>query len=287
MGAVLTRSPQTHSSFGPCLPRVGSVNAVGLEEHAAALAALAVEGDSRLHALELAVRMFEVSALERTWTPRAVCDVCARAARPGPVPPVAAVCVRPDLVPLCRDRLQGTGVLVASLVKAAEARRAVELGADEIEIEIDSSAFLSGRYAQVAEEIAHVKDTAGKAALTVIIETDGLGTYDDVRRASLLAMVAGADFVEVSPASLPTALCVIQAIRDVWTETGHVVGIKAVGGVGNAEQAIDHLVLVHETLGPAWLTPDRCRLGAPSLLNDLLLEIRTQHVDNAHGAEYS
>src|SRR5512146_2400072 len=151
MSETLARRPQTRRSPGPRLPRVGSVNPVGLEEHAAALAGLAVEGESRLRALELAVRLVEISALERTLTPGALRDVCALAARPGPVPPVAAVCVRPDLVPLCRDRLQETSVLVASLVSPAGARRAVELGADEVEIEIDGGAFLSGRYAQVAD----------------------------------------------------------------------------------------------------------------------------------------
>lgn len=281
MGEVLTRSAPTRASFGLRLPRVGSVNAVGLEEHAASLAALAVEGESRLHALELAVRVLELSARERTSTPGAVREVCARAIHPGPVPPVAAVCVRPDLVPLCRDRLRGTGVRLAALVTATEASRAVEQGVDEIEIEIDGGAFLAGRYAQVAAEIARVEEIAGDAALTAIVRTDGLGTYDDVRRASILAMVAGADFVAASPASPPTALCVLEAIRDVCAETGHVVGFKAVAGFGDAEQAIEHLVLVHETLGPAWLAPDRCRLGAaPSLLDDLLLEIRTQRADD-------
>jgi deoxyribose-phosphate aldolase len=282
MGEALAHPPQVHRSFGPRLPRVGSVNAVGLEEHAAALARLAVEGDSRLQALELAVRVLEVTALERTVTPGAARDLCARAVRHGPAPPVAAVCVRPDLVPLCHDCLAGTGVLVAALVTPADVRRTMELGADELEIRIDGGAFLSGCYAQVAREIARVKDTAGGAALTVVIETEGLGTYDGVRRASLLAMVAGADFVETSPASLPVALCVLEAIRDVCTETGHVVGFKAFGGLGTAEQAIHQLVLVHETLGPGWLTPDLCRLGASSLLDDLLLELRTQHADDAY-----
>ena len=273
MSEMLARRPQARRSPGPRLPRVGSVNPVGLEEHAAALAGLAVEGDSRLHALELAVRLVEIPALERTLTPGALRDVCARAVRPGPVPPVAAVCVRPGLVPLCRDHLQGTWVHVASLVSPDGTRRAVELGADEVEIEIDGGAFLCGRYAQVAEEIARAKHAAGAARLTAIIETDGLGTYDAVRRATLLAMVAGADFVEASGASLPTALCVVEAIRDACAETGRAVGFKAVGSSSNAEQAIHHLVLVHEILGPAWLTPDRCRLCAPGLLDHLLDEI--------------
>jgi deoxyribose-phosphate aldolase len=208
------------------------------------------------------------------------------------VPSVAAVCVYPNLVPTAKERLHGSGVKVASVatafpsgqspldVKLADVRDAVELGADEIDMVIDRGAFLSGRYAKVYDEIVKVKEAAGEAHLKVILETGELGTYDNVRRASLLAMAAGADFVKTSTgkvnpaATLPVALCMLEAVRDVHEETGRVVGFKPAGGIRTSKQAIQHLVLVHETVGADWLTPDLYRFGASSLLNDVLMQIR-------------
>ena len=282
MSQVLTRPSAVRGSLGSPLPRLGHVDTVALEERAAALAALAVEGRTRLRALELAVRVLELTALEPSVTPGRGWDVCAQAVRPGPASSVAAVCVRADLVPLCRSRLEGTGVRVASVVTPAEARHTVELGADEVEVEIDVGALLAGRLATALDEIAWARDAAREADLTVIVQTQGLGTYEDIRRASLLAAAAGADFVELSPASPAAALCALEAIRDTLEQTGRVVGFKAAQDPDSAEQAIRHLVLVHETLGPAWLSPDRYRLAAPSLLDDLLLEIRTQRADAAY-----
>src|SRR5205085_4841570 len=173
-----------------------------------------------------------------------------------------------------RERLDGTGVHIAAVatgfpsgqyptpVKVADVRSAVELGADEIDMVIDRGAFLSGRYAKVYDEVVRVKEACGDAHLKVILETGELGTYDNVRRASLLAMAAGADFVKTSTgklpsaATLPVALVMLEAIRDVHEETGRMVGMKPAGGIRNAKQAVQHLVLVHETLGPEWLTPD-------------------------------
>ena len=276
MSDVLARPPGAGSPYGLRLPRLGNVDAVGLEEHAAAVGSLAVEGASRLRVLELAVGLLEVTACDATATPGSLRDVCARAARPGPgVPAVAAVCVRPALVPLCCHRLDGAGVSVASLVPAGDAGRVAELGADEVEIELDAAALLAGRYAHIVDRVARAKSEVGGAPLTVIVGTAELGGYDVVRRAALLAIVAGVDFVAAAPASLPAALCVLEALRDVRDETGHVVGFKASGGLRTTEQAVQQLALVHETLGPEWLAPGRYRLGASDrLLDELVRELR-------------
>jgi len=166
--------------------------------------------------------------------------------------------------------------------KLDEVRWVVEQGADEVDMVIDRGAFLSGRYATVYDEIVRVKECCGDAHLKVILETGELGTYDNVRRASLLAIAAGADFVKTSTgklpsaATLPVALVMLEAIRDVHEETGRRIGFKAAGGIRAAKQAVQHLVLVHETLGPDWLTPDLYRIGASSLLNDVLMQIRKE-----------
>jgi deoxyribose-phosphate aldolase len=167
-------------------------------------------------------------------------------------------------------------------VKLADVRAAVEAGADEIDMVIDRGAFLSGRIGEVYDEVVAVKEACGGAHLKVILETGELGSYDAVRRASLVAIAGGADFIKtstgkVSPAAtLPVALCLIAAIRDVYDETGLVVGMKTAGGIRAAKQAIQYLCVLHETLGVEWLTPDRFRFGASSLLNDLLLQLRKQ-----------
>jgi deoxyribose-phosphate aldolase len=228
--------------------------------------------------------------------------------RPDPsdltVPPVAAVCVYPNLVPVALERVKGSGVLVASVatafpsgqsplaIKLSEVEEAVALGADEIDMVIDRGAFLSGRYAKVYDEIVRVKEACGHAHLKVILETGELGTYDNVRRASLLAMAAGTDFIKTSTgklssaATLPVLLCMLEAIRDVHDETGRVVGMKPAGGIRTAKQAIQNLVIVNETLGPDWLTPDRFRLGASSLLNDVLMQIRAQKTGRYQNPEH-
>ena len=280
----------------PRLPRIGSIDAVALEERAATLAKRSIKRESKQQALELAVRMMDLTTLEGADTPGKVAALCSKAIRPDPVdrsvPSVAAVCVYPNLVPTAKERLRGSGVKVASVatafpsgqspldVKLQDVRDAVELGADEIDMVIDRGAFLSGRYAKVYDEIVKVKDACGEAHLKVILETGELGTYDNVRRASLLAMAAGADFIKTSTgkinpaATLPVALCMLEAVRDVYHETGRVVGFKPAGGIRASKQAIQHLVLVHETVGVDWLTPDRYRFGASSLLNDVLMQIR-------------
>jgi deoxyribose-phosphate aldolase len=212
--------------------------------------------------------------------------------------------VYPNLVPTAVERLRGSGVRVASVatafpsgqspldVKLREVREVVEMGADDVDMVIDRGAFLAGRYAAVYDEIVQVKEACGPAHLKVILETGELGTYDNVRRASLLAMAAGADFIKTSTgklssaATLPVALCMLEAIRDVYEETGRRVGMKPAGGVRQAKQAIQHLVLVHETLGVEWLTPDLYRIGASSLLNDVLMQLRKERTGRYQGPDY-
>ncbi len=292
----------------PRLPRIGSVDQVAVEERAATLAKRSIKRESKLFALDLAIRMMDLTTLEGSDTPGKIAALCSKAIRPDPVdrtvPSVAAVCVYPNLVPYARERLEGSGVKVASVatgfpsgqypteIKLEDVRAAVELGADEIDMVIDRGAFLSGRYAKVYDEIVRVKEASGDAHLKVILETGELGTYDNVRRASLLAMAAGADFIKtstgkISPAAtLPVALVMLEAIRDVHDETGRMVGFKPAGGIRTAKQAVQHLVLVHETLGTDWLTPDLHRFGASSLLNDVLMQIRQEKTGRYQSPDY-
>jgi len=292
----------------PRLPRIGSVDQVAVEERAATLGKRSIKREAKLWALDLAIRTIDLTTLEGSDTPGKVAALCSKAMRPDPVDPsipsVAAVCVYPNLVPVAVERLRGSNVKVASVatafpsgqapldVKLAEVRDVVEMGADEVDMVIDRGAFLSGRYAKVYDEIVRVKEASGDAHLKVILETGELGTYDNVRRASLLAMAAGADFIKTSTgklpsaATLPVALVMLEAIRDVYEETGRMVGMKPAGGIRNAKQAVQHLVLVHETLGPDWLTPDLYRLGASSLLNDVLLQIRKERTGAYQSPDY-
>ncbi len=290
------------------MPRVGSVDAVALEARAADLAKRSIKKDAKLYALDLAIRMMDLTTLEGADTPGKVAALCSKAIRPDPldrtIPSVAAVCVYPNLVPVARERLQGSGVRVASVatafpsgqspleVKLADVRDAVAFGADEIDMVIDRGAFLSGRYARVYDEIVAVKEECGLAHLKVILETGELGTYDNVRRASLLAIAAGADFIKTSTgkvqpaATLPVTLCMLEVIRDVHDETGRVIGMKPAGGIRHAKQAIQYLCVLHETLGAAWMTPDLFRFGASSLLNDVLLQIRKQKTGVYQSPDY-
>ncbi|HEX3291148.1 MAG TPA: deoxyribose-phosphate aldolase [Gaiella sp.] len=283
---------------GGRLPRVGSVDAVALEARAAELAKRSIKRESKLFALELAIRMMDLTTLEGADTPGKVRALCTKARYPDPgdpsVPHVAAVCIYPSLVPVARRALEGSAVKVASVatafpsgqapleVKLADVRAAVEAGADEIDMVIDRGAFLSGRIGHVYDEVVAVKDACKDAHLKVILETGELGAYDAVRKASLVAIAGGADFIKtstgkVSPAAtLPVTLCMLEVIRDVHDETGLVIGMKPAGGIRTAKQAIQYLCVLHETLGPDWLTPDLFRFGASSLLNDVLLQLRKQ-----------
>jgi len=292
----------------PRLPRIGSVDAVAVEERAATLAKRSIKREAKLFALDLAVRMMDLTTLEGADTPGKVAALTSKGIRPDPadatVPSVAAICIYPNLVPTAVERTRGTSVKVASVatafpsgqaptdVKVAEVRDVVEMGADEVDMVIDRGAFLSGRYAKVYDEIVKVKEAAGEAHVKVILETGELGTYDNVRRASLLAIAGGADFIKTSTGKLPSAatlpvtLVMLEAIRDVYEETGRRVGMKPAGGIRHAKQAVQYLVQLHETLGPEWLTPDLYRLGASSLLNDVLMQIRKEKTGRYQSPDY-
>src|SRR4029453_13366579 len=282
----------------PRIPRIGSVDQVAVEERAATLARRSIKREAKLFALDLAVRMIDLTTLEGQDTPGKIAALASKAIRPDPsdpgIPSVAALCVYPNLVPTAIEKVKGSSVKVASVatafpsgqspthIKVAGGRDGVEMGADEVDMVIDRGAFLSGRYAKVYDEIVQVKEASGKAHLKVILEVGALGTYDNVRRASLLAMAAGADFIKTSTgkvpgaATLPVHLVMLEAIRDVYEETGRRVGMKPAGGIRASKNAIQYLVQVHETLGPDWLTPDLYRIGASSLLNDMLMQIRKE-----------
>jgi deoxyribose-phosphate aldolase len=278
--------------------RVSAVDAVGLEARAAALAGRSIKKQSKMVALDLAIRCMDLTTLEGVDTPGKVLALCAKAVRPDPldpsVPSVAAVCVYPELVPIAAHALRDSPVAVASVagsfpaglgpldVRLREIAWAVEHGADEIDIVLNRSAFLSGDFAGAFDEIVAAKRACGAAHLQVILETGELGSYDAVRRASVLAMAAGADFIKTSTgkigtsATLPVALCMSEAIRDYFEQTGRMVGLKVAGGVRTAKQSWQYLVIINETLGSRWMTPTWFRIGASSLLNDVLMQIRMQ-----------
>ena len=308
----MSQAPALPSGFElplePRLPRIGSIDQVAVEARATDLSRRSIKREAKQFALDLSVRMMDLTTLEGSDTPGKVAALASKAIRPDPsdtsVPSVAAVCVYPNLVQTARERVAGSGVKVASVatsfpsgqspidLKVAEARRVVELGADEVDMVIDRGAFLAGRYAKVYDEIVQVKEAVGDKHLKVILETGELGTYDNVRRASLLAIAAGADFIKTSTgklstsATMPVTLVMLEAIRDVFEETGRRVGMKPAGGIRNAKQAVQTLVLVHETLGLDWLTPDLFRFGASSLLNDVLMQIRKEKTGRYQSPDY-
>ncbi|HKH07273.1 MAG TPA: deoxyribose-phosphate aldolase [Acidimicrobiales bacterium] len=273
-----------------------AVDQVGAEARAAMLATRSIKTTAKAFALDLAVRMVDLTTLEGQDTPGKVAALSAKARRPDPgdptCPAVAAVCVYGDLVPTAVEALRGSDVHVAAVatafpsgraprdVKLADVRAAVAAGADEIDMVIDRGAFLAGRYLDVHNEIVAVAEACGDAHLKVILETGELGTYDNVRRAAWLAMLAGGDFVKtstgkVSPAStLPVGLVLLEAVRDFAAAGGRRVGVKAAGGIRASKDAIRYLVMVNETCGEAWLDPGLFRFGASSLLNDLLMQRR-------------
>jgi deoxyribose-phosphate aldolase len=270
------------------------VDQVGADARAAMLATRSIKTTAKAAALDLAISMVDLTTLEGQDTPGKVRALCAKGRAPDPtdrtVPHVAAICVYGDLVPVAREALEGSDVRIAAVatafpsgrasraVKLADTADAVAAGADEVDMVIDRGAFLAGRYLQVLEEIRAVRGECGHAHLKVILETGELATYDNVRRASWLAMLAGADFIKtstgkVSPAAtLPVTLVMLEAVRDFREATGRQVGVKPAGGIRTAKDATRNLVLVKETAGEDWLTPEWFRLGASSLLNDLLMQ---------------
>ncbi len=274
------------------------VDQVGAEARAADLSTRSIKTTAKAFALDLAIRVIDLTTLEGMDTPGKVRALCAKAMRPDPsdpgAPSVAAVCVYSDLVRVARQALGTSGVRVAAVatafpsgrasraVKLADTADAVAAGADEVDMVIDRGAFLTGRYLDVLDEIVAVRAACGegdgRAHLKVILETGELQTYDNVRRASWLAMLAGADFVKtstgkISPAAtLPVTLVMLEAVRDFREATGRQVGVKPAGGIRTAKDAVRNLVVVNEVAGPDWLDPEWFRIGASSLLNDLLMQ---------------
>jgi deoxyribose-phosphate aldolase len=284
------------------------VDQVGVEARAAGLATRSIKTTAKQFALDLAVRMVDLTTLEGQDTPGKVRALCAKGRRPDPsdpdCPPVAAICIYGDLVPVAVAALAGSGVHVAAVatafpsgrapldVKLADVRAAVAAGADEIDMVIDRGAFLAGRYLDVYDEIVATREASGDAHLKVILETGELATYDNVRRASWLAMLAGADFIKTSTgkvtpaATLPVTLVMLEAVRDFRDQVGRQVGVKAAGGIRNAKDAVRYLVVVNETCGDDWLSPDWFRFGASSLLNDLLMQRRKLATGHYSGPDY-
>ena len=276
----------------------GSVDAVGAEQRAASLSTRSIKKDAKVQGLLLAIRCCDLTTLEGSDSPGKIRQLAAKAMRPAPgnldIPHVAALCIYPSFVSLAAEVLKDSGVKVASVATAfpsgqaplearlAEIERAVADGADEIDIVISRGAFLAGDDRAVFEEVSASKRAAGDAHVKAILETGELGSYDKVRRASLVAMAAGADTIKtstgkISPAStLPVAVVMAEAIRDFQDATGMKVGLKVAGGIRSAKDALRYLVIVKEVLGDEWLTPDLFRIGASSLLNDLLMQLDKQ-----------
>jgi deoxyribose-phosphate aldolase len=289
--ADVAHSEATLRAFLHGLP---GVDQVGADARAAVLGTRSIKTSAKAWAIDTAIKMIDLTTLEGADTPGKVRALCAKARQPDPtdpsVPPVAAVCVYPSMVSTAVGELKGTGIHVASVatafpsgqaplsVKLDDTRAAVADGADEIDMVINRGAFLSGRYLEVYEEIAAVKEACGPAHLKVILETGELATYDNVRRASWLGMLAGGDFIKtstgkVTPAATPpVTLIMLEAVRDFRELTGRQVGVKPAGGIRTSKDAIKYLVLVNETAGDDWLHPDWFRFGASTLLNDLLLQ---------------
>ncbi len=303
--ADVVRDESTLRRFLLGLP---GVDQVGVEQRAATLATRSIKKAAKLWAIDAAIGMVDLTTLEGADTPGKVRSLAAKARRPDPdhpdTPQVAAVCVYPDLAAVAVEALRGTEIAVASVatafpsgrsarsVKLADVAEAVASGAGEVDMVIDRGAFLSGRYGLVFDEIVEVRAACGGAHLKVILETGELATYDNVRRASWLALLAGADFIKtstgkVSPAAtLPVTHVMLQAVRDWHARTGERRGVKSAGGIRTTKDAVRYLVAVHEVAGPAWLTPTLFRFGASSLLNDLVMQRRTQLDGHYSGPDY-
>ncbi|WP_158891986.1 deoxyribose-phosphate aldolase [Amycolatopsis anabasis] len=306
--AALADATRDDASLRRFLHGLPGVDQVGVEQRAAGLATRSIKKAAKLWAIDTAISMVDLTTLEGADTHGKVRALAAKARRPDPerpdTPPVAAVCVYPDLVATAVEALTGTGIGVASVatafpsgrssreVKLADVKLAVDAGATEVDMVIDRGAFLEGRYGRVFEEIQAIKAACGPAHLKVILETGELATYDNVRRASWLALLAGGDFIKtstgkVSPAAtLPVTHVMLQAVHDWHAATGELRGVKPAGGIRATKDAIRYLVAVHEVAGEQWLTPKLFRFGASSLLNDLLLQRRTQLDGHYSGPDY-
>ncbi|MDH5456186.1 MAG: deoxyribose-phosphate aldolase [Gammaproteobacteria bacterium] len=292
----------------PDLSRVPAVDEVGVDERVARFQSRSIKKASKVEALKLILSMIDLTTLEGQDTPGKVRQLCQKAihlhdALPG-LPHVAAVCVYPTMVSVAKEALAGTDISVASVatafpsgqstlsVKLDDTRMAVAAGANEIDMVISRGAFLAGDYRYVFDEIKAVKKACGDAHLKVILETGELGTLDRVRKASVLAMHAGADFIKTSTgkiqpaATMQVTLVMLQAIRDYYHDTGRMVGMKPAGGISTSKLAVHYLVMLHETLGNAWMTPEWFRFGASSLANDVLMQLMKQSTGVYQSADY-
>ncbi len=307
MSSSTTEAAASRGALPPLDPPP-PVDRVAVEERAAALGKRSIKKAAKVAGLRMAIGMMDLTTLEGCDSPGKVRALSQKARWPDEndpsIPSCAAVCVYPTLVAAAKQALEGSTVRVASVatafpsglsplsVKLDDARRAVEAGADEIDMVIDRGAFLAGEHRRVADEIAAVKEACGDAHLKVILETGELGSYDNVRRASELAMQAGADFIKTStgkiqPAATPAVtLVMLEAIRDFYFLTGKRIGMKPAGGIRTAKQALHYLVIVKETLGDAWLTPELFRIGASTLLNDVLMQLKKEQTGAYQAAEY-
>lgn len=292
----------------PDLSKVPAIDEVGVNERVARFQTRSIKTESKIEALKLILSMIDLTTLEGQDTPGKVRQLCQKAihlhdAMPG-LPQVAAVCVYPTMVGVARKALGDLDINVASVatafpsgqaplsVKLDDTRMAVADGANEIDMVISRGEFLSGNYGMVFDEILAVKEACGEAHLKVILETGELGTLDRVRRASELAMHAGADFIKTSTgkiqpaATMQVTLVMLQAIRDYYYETGRMVGMKPAGGISTAKLAVHYLVMLRETLGSAWMTPEWFRFGASSLANDVLMQLQKQATGVYQSADY-
>jgi deoxyribose-phosphate aldolase len=286
-----------------------TVDQIMADERAAAFAKRSIKTSAKLAGLKIVTSMMDLTTLEGKDTPGKVAYLCRKALQPAEpkynVPSCAAVCVYPNMVRYARRFLgPDSPVHVAAVAtgfpsgqyplrtKLEETRRAAGDGADEIDMVIDRSAFLTGDYAKVFDEIAATKEACGTAHLKVILETGELVTYDNVRLASRIAMEAGGDFIKTSTgkvqpaATMPVTLVMLEAIRDYFYETGLRIGMKPAGGIRNSKQALAYLVMLRETLGDDWLTPDMFRFGASTLLNDVLMQIARTVDGRYQAADY-
>ena len=281
---------------------------MGAEQRAAGLGTRSIKTSAKEFAIDLAIRMVDLTTLEGADTPGKVRALSTKAMHPDPADPTcpstAAVCVYADMVPFAKETLGDSGVHIAAVatafpsgraamdIKLADVKDAVDAGADEIDMVIDRGAFLSGRYMEVYEEIVAVRAACGDAHLKVIFETGELQTYDNVRRASWLAMMAGGHFIKTSTgkiqpaATLPVTLVMLEAVRDFREATGQMVGVKPAGGIRSSKDAIKYLVMVNEIAGPDWLDPDWFRFGASTLLNDLLMQRTKMQTGRYSGPDY-
>ena len=303
----------TNQSLTRWLHSLPGVDKVGLEQRAAALGTRSIKTTSKAWALDAAIKMMDLTTLEGMDTPERVKSLCLKAITPDPTdlstPSPAAICVYGDMVPFAKKALEGTGIHVAAVatafpsgraslaVKLLDTKDAVKAGADEIDMVIDRGAFLSGNYLEVFKQIVAIKDACKRkdgtrAHLKVILETGELQTYDNIRRASYLAMLAGGDFIKTSTgkvsvnATIPTTLLMLEAVRDWFDQTGIQIGVKPAGGIRTAKDAIKYLVVVKEVAGELWLNPDYFRFGASSLLNDVIMQKQKMKTGHYSGPNY-